>query len=645
MTVIARLFPLRLLLVVAACGLLLSGGIASAKGSLSKVEAEFEKAIKRVTPTTVVCLPAGVDPKKVPSASSGVIISKKGYVLSDGDVGIWLDVPKGVRVSPMHVRRSDEIMVRIANANGRGFKTYPAKVIRRSQELDTTLMKLEKPPSGMKALTLGSSDELRVGDFAFVMGNSFGLASEAAPTLTAGIIASLVPFDAAAAKHGKGGRWGALYTSAAVNPGVNGGPFVDVHGRLIGTISSSVVFRGRNHSDPELAYSYLGKVVPVERLKAHYKDLPEYDDAFPDKDKKVKPGESAVLSTVFHHTARKAYRSLVSLKIKRKAPLDLREPAPPRGQPTLIPRYLGSVSGVLISQDGYILTSLYNLANISTLQTQSPWMGREIPPSCKLQAGIGGIDKVDVFLPDGREMPAKLVSWHEGIGLALFKLEGLGETGSPVSGGEGKQFDLMEPAPAERFQSGNFVLGLGNPFGEKRLPDPLLTVGVLSKQHAPKAADRWAGQWQTDAGVTDGNCGGAAVDLHGRLYGILSIWTSTRHGRNSGIGFIIPWPQIEPALGEMKRGRSFRLPFFGIRWAVVAGVQTTILSFVDKEAAAGKAGLRKGDRIAAIDGIAVSTPDDVRKALQGLYCDDEIVLKVDRGGEMLDIKVKLGARP
>ena len=77
----------------------------------------------------------------------------------------------------------------------------------------------------------------------------------------------------------------------------------------------------------------------------------------------------------------------------------------------------------------------------------------------------------------------------------------------------------------------------GDPSGSKSLIDPLLTMGILSKVHADTAAAPWRGMWQTDAGAIDGNVGGAAVDLEGRLLGMLTFWDPARHGRNSGIAF------------------------------------------------------------------------------------------------------------
>jgi len=212
---------------------------AAGKGSLSSVETEFKKAIQRVTPATVVCRPWGVDPRKVRTGTSGVIMSRKGLVLSDGDVGLYFDIPPGKKFKPAYIKRADLIEIRIPNLKGKGFRSFKARVLRRDRKLDTTLLRMEKPPSNMKFLRPGDSEGLKVGDFAFAMGDSFGHAEEAPPTLTGGVISSLVP-----AADASSGRWSYIYTSAAVNPGVNGGPLVDIHGRLVGTISNSVPLVG-----------------------------------------------------------------------------------------------------------------------------------------------------------------------------------------------------------------------------------------------------------------------------------------------------------------------------------------------------------------------------------------------------------------
>jgi S1-C subfamily serine protease len=608
--------------------LVLAPGAASAKGSLSKIEDEFEKAIQGVTPATVVCLARGVDAKLIPGGSSGVIVSRKGLVLSDGDVGVWYDVKPGKQPKPEDLRRSDDVEIRLPNLSGKGFRSYAATVVKRDREADTSLLRIDKPPGGLKYVEMGTSDDLQVGDFAFAMGNSFGLAAEVPPTLTAGVIASLVPNAA-----GAGGRWAYVYTSAAVNPGVNGGPLVDIRGRLVATISSAVRFGAESErASPEMAYAYLGKAVPVERLREVYRDLPEAAELFPERDERGKdPQESAALATVFHGTAERCYDAVVSLEVKRKTQLSLAEPGGPGGL-VQIPRYLGPVSGVLISEDGWIVTSLYNLANIATLVFGGRW---KAPDNAKVQAGIDDIEAITVHLPAGRQASAKVVSRHEGLGVALLKAEM--PEGAPTP-------RVLVPAPAEAYQAGRFVLVLGNPFGAARLEHPLLTVGILSKQHTETTPDPWAGQWQTDAGVTDANCGGAAVDVEGRLFGVASIWSSSQHGRNSGIGFVIPWTQIEPALGELKRGRTFRAPFMGVMWKLAGGTVTTVLEQVVPGSAAEQAGLKPGDEITSIDGEPVATADDIRRRLAGRWSGDTLALTVRRGDETLQVQLTLGAR-
>ncbi len=630
--------PRRILLPLAL--LLLGGAVflpapAAAKGSLSKVEDEFEKAIQRVTPATVVCRPWGVEARKIRTGTSGVVMSRKGLVLSDGDVGLYFDIPKGEKFKTEHIKRADLIEVRLPNLKGKGFRSYKATVIKRDKDLDTTLMRMEKPPGGLKYLKAGNSDALKVGDFAFAMGNSFGHAAEAPPTLTAGVIASLPPKGTET-----GGRYRYIYTSAAVNPGVNGGPLVDIHGHLVGTISNSVplVGSGKPQDAPELAYAYMGKVIPVERLKHHYADLDEFAELFPEpKAAEPKGGETSALATVFHHTARKAYRSVVSFKVKRKGQLSLAEPAG-RGKLVNIPRYLGPVSGVLVSRDGYILTSLYNVANTATLVHGQRWA--TAPDTVKVKACLEGIEKITVYMPDGKAAPATLVSHHQGLGLVLLKAEL-----KPASAGETMtSHETMQPADVAEMKAGRFVLAIGNPFGAKRLDDPLLTVGLLSKRHVTGSEHPWASQWQTDAGVTDANCGGAAVDLQGRLMGVVTLWSATQHGRNSGIGFVIPWSEIQLVLPEMMRGRSYKPPFFGITWKQLGTELTTVLDKILEGKAAEKAGLKSGDEIVKINGDAVSTPGDVRNLLRGTWSGDTLLLTIRRGGKEQDVKITLGAR-
>lgn len=603
--------------------------------ALSDIEAEFEKAIRNVSPSTVVCVPAGVkpSPKVRPGSSSGIIISRKGYILSDGDVGMWYEITGEGRERKVTPHDSDTVEVRLPDLKGRGSRSYEARVLVRERKLDTSLLRITKPPTGLKHLSVANSDMLQVGDFAFAMGDSFGLAAEAPPTLTAGLISALVP-----AADKSAGLYDYIYTSAAVNVGVNGGPLVDIEGRLIGVVSGPEPPWDPKTNDAKRPYQFLGRVVPIQRLKAFYRDVPEAEEIFDDASgDRPRSRKAAILETVFHETGKRAYRGLVSLDIQRNGGAEFRQIfALGRRGLGRLPRYSGPVSGILLSDDGYILTSVYNLGDTIGIVHGLP---ANAPAEARLGHSLAGIGRIVAHMPDGREVEADLVGRHDGIGIALLKTK-------PAEGDKDRVYGaaLLKPVPDDYYETGRIVLAVSNPHGAKRGPDPLLTFGILSKLHPDDAGNRWAGQWQTDCSGTDATVGGAVVDLAGRLVGMLHIWDPGRHGRNSGISFVVPWTQIEPVLEALKQGRVFSPPFLGVRWQPAeGGAGLQILGVVEGGPAEG-AGLKKDDVIEQIDGQALSAPADAARALTDKWSGDVIELTVRRGAETLRIEVTLGSR-
>lgn len=697
---LVRLVTLAALLV---CGL---SGTTTA-GDLDRIETEFEKAIRNVSPATVICVPADVKPGRGVQigTSSGVIIHRKGWILSDGDVGVWLS--RAGRESPIERHETNTIEVRLPDLSGRGFREYAARVIVRNKRLDTSLLKLEKAPTGLKPLAMADSDDLRVGQFAFAMGNSFGMAAEAPPTLTAGMVSSLVP-----AAKASDGKWDEVYTSAAVNPGVNGGPLVDARGRLVAIISGPVPPWDAN-GNADQPYQFLGKAIPIRRLAAWYSAVPEAEGLFEGaRTRAPSAPRAAALELVVQQAARSAYRVLVSIEVQRKEPYKEIAVVGQRGLGKL-PRYSGPVSGMIVSQDGHVLTSLYNLTNVFALGSGRP-LPQGAPEALKPEHLLAAIRGIKVWLPDGSFSWARLVARHDGLGIALLQLVAEkpappaepaasepadGETkkdgeskdaepkdaepkdddtndggasedeakpsegDAPASGDDpgSPTSDTPDPSPVtpakprtyavkplpvvpqDFYTAGRFVVAAGHPFGGKRLPDPLVAFGVLSKQHALDATDRWAGAWQTDASLTDATCGGAAVDLEGRMIGMLQLWAPSRHGRNSGIGFIVPWLQIEEVLPDLMQGRDFRAPFLGIEWAQGADAVLTIGRVIPGTAAA-KAGLAKGDVIVAMDGVAMDTLQQAGVFLRRKWSGDRITITVERGADVLELEAVLGVR-
>ena len=107
-------------------------------------------------------------------------------------------------------------------------------LVRRDEETDSSLLKITDAVSGkLPCILMGSSDALKVGDFSIVVGNTFGAGVEGEPSLTMGSVSALLK-----RRMPDGGRFEKIYTSAAVNPGANGGPCLDAEGRLVGIVSS-----------------------------------------------------------------------------------------------------------------------------------------------------------------------------------------------------------------------------------------------------------------------------------------------------------------------------------------------------------------------------------------------------------------------
>jgi S1-C subfamily serine protease len=599
---------------------------ADEKASLPGIEKEFREAIKKVTPATVVCLAKGAH--KEQDGSSGVLVSRNGLVLSDRDAAhVMKEVTFQGRTGLTKGHDVTEAEIRVPDVDTGTFKNYRATVIRRSHDADSMLLRITNPPKGgfKQWVSMGSSDDLRVGDFTFAVGNSFGLSKDALPSLTAGVVSSLIPFPSG---HPEG-RYETLTTSAAVNPGVNGGPVVDVEGRLVGTVSTYLTADDENECG-----QYLAKVIPVQRLRKIYGDLPEAAELFPEaKPTKSASVQAGALETAFHEAAQASYGAVASLVVERTDKLRVCFPTPAGPEP--MNRFVGPVSALVVGPKGELITSLYNLTNTISL-AHPPGVGEELKDDFTLDSGLKTIIKITACFADGRKAPAQLVSYDPHLAVAFLKAD-LPADAAPLP--------VLKPAAADAFREGRFALALGNPFGEKPLPSPLLTVGILSKEHAVTMPAAWRGNWQTDAAATDANCGGALVNLRGELYGMLQIWDAHFHGRSSGIGFVVPWTAIEAALPDLRAGKAWKRAWLGIV-SDPQDPQPRVKEVAERSPAAA-AGLKPGDRILAIDGYAPLDLDEMMLALRYRFAGDRVRLTIGRTGEKkpLEILVTLAERP
>ena len=268
----------------------------------------------------------------------------------------------------------------------------------------------------------------------------------------------------------------------------------------------------------------------------------------------------------------------------------------------------GAGSGVILTQDGYIVTNHHVIedANSITVRTRS-----------------------------GDEYNASLVGSDEQSDLAVLKIDATGLT--PAVLGDSTTLEV-----------GDLAIAIGNPLGEL---GGSVTSGIISALDREMTID---GQTmtllQTDAAVNPGNSGGGLFNANGDLIGIVNAKSS---GENvEGIGFAIPISTATDIIDELiANGEVTSRPTLGVSLynvedemtASQLGVDSTgvyIVQIVDG-GAADKAGLRSGDRIVSVDGSEVSSASDVRAALNKHKIGESISITVERNGQTRDFDVAL----
>lgn len=166
-----------------------------------------------------------------PGLGSGAFISKEGHVITNFHV---ID-----GVSEVQVVTNDG-------------KKFPARIIGANRERDVALLKVEGSGSDFPALTFASSDEVKVGQIVFAVGNPFGLSG----TVTQGIIS-------ARDRHLSDGALDYLQTDTVINPGNSGGPLVNIKGEIVGI--NVAIYQGEESSR---TWQGVGLAIPAREAKA-----------------------------------------------------------------------------------------------------------------------------------------------------------------------------------------------------------------------------------------------------------------------------------------------------------------------------------------------------------------------------------------
>ena len=275
-------------------------------------------------------------------------------------------------------------------------------------------------------------------------------------------------------------------------------------------------------------------------------------------------------------------------------------------------RMLSSLgSGVIVSEDGYVLTNHHV---------------------------IGGADQIQVALRDGRETLAEVIGTDPESDLAVLRID-LDE------------LPVIELADSTEVAIGDVSLAIGNPFGVGQT----VTMGIISATgRSHLGLNAYEDFIQTDAAVNPGNSGGALVNAEGALVGINTAIFS-RSGGSQGIGFAIPANLAANILEELvTQGRVIR-GWLGVEaqelnpeLAASFGLQAprgVIIAGVVPGGPADQAGLQPGDVLLAVGQRPVLDARMTMADIAAVAPGESLPLTLVRGGETLEITLEVGERP
>lgn len=271
---------------------------------------------------------------------------------------------------------------------------------------------------------------------------------------------------------------------------------------------------------------------------------------------------------------------------------------------------VGTGSGVIISQDGYIVTNNHVIARASQLQ---------------------------VTLNNNRTYEAELIGADPNSDIALIKIN------------TDEKLPYLAFGDSDNAKIGEWVLAVGNPFNLTST----VTAGIVSAK--ARSLDTRTNQSfiQTDAAVNPGNSGGALVNTNGDLIGINTA-ISSQTGSYVGYSFAVPSNIAKKVVDDIMEYGNVQKGFIGIRPAPVntkdavergiSDIEGVYIEYIEEESGAYDAELKVGDIIKKVDEIKVSKFPDLTGYLATKRPGDTVTVLLERENETMLVPITLKKR-
>jgi len=270
-------------------------------------------------------------------------------------------------------------------------------------------------------------------------------------------------------------------------------------------------------------------------------------------------------------------------------------------------------SGVIITQDGYIVTNNHVVDNAS---------------------------KIEVTLNDKRTFIAELIGTDKTTDLALLKIEEKG-------------LHFMSFGNSDEAKVGQWVVAVGNPMNL----NSTVTAGIISaKGRSIDLLRSEDNQYaienfiQTDAAINPGNSGGALVNTRGELIGINTAIAS-QTGSYTGYGFAVPVNLVKKVMDDLLKFGKVQRAVLGVAIQEITqelaekeglkDLNGVLVQEVTEGGSAQKAGVKKGDVIVSINGAAVNSVSGLQELIGKYRPGDKVSINLNRGGERKELSAVL----
>lgn len=269
----------------------------------------------------------------------------------------------------------------------------------------------------------------------------------------------------------------------------------------------------------------------------------------------------------------------------------------------------GSGSGVIVRNDGYILTNNHVVKNATAIK---------------------------VTLNDKQVFKGKVVGRDSFTDLALVKIDA-------------QDLPVARFGASKALRPGDWAIAIGSPLGL----DHTVTLGIVSALGRSLAdLNNNVELIQTDAAINPGNSGGPLLNIHGEVIGINTAIRSDAQN----IGFAIPIDSAKDVISQLLAGGSIQRPYIGVYMqeldeklarslGLSKGAQGVVVAQVATNSPADQAGLQQGDLIERVDGQSVKTSKEVQGLVRAHKVGETVNMLVLRSGKLIPANVKVGDYP